>query len=229
MATGPALIYCADGNPAFARVAVEAGWLYGARLPATVYQPVWFADQDWRQPDRLAYMAALAEHRPTCATVLDWETPEQLPEVLSWAEEASAHVRESVLLVPKVPGLVGALPRTVGGRRVVLAYSVPTAYGGSPLGLWELTGWPVHLLGGSPQRQLDVYAYLRGVCEVVSADGNMAHQQAHRCRFWRQFPGSKGHWEQLSESGDHRTEGANLEAFRRSLNAIREAWRKRCL
>lgn len=218
------MIFCADGNPAFAAAAVEAGWLYGARLPATVYQPVYFADQDWKQPNREAYMRALAEHGPAMATVLDWEREEQLPEVLSWAEEAAQHVRESVLIVPKVPGEVGRLPREIGGRRVVLAYSVPTSYGGSPLGLWEFAGWPVHLLGGSPQKQMRLWRYLSPLCEVVSADGNMAHQQAHRCRHWTTPPTRKGHWVQLRESGDDRTEGANLEAFRRSLGAISAAW-----
>lgn len=220
----PALIYCADGNPTFARAAVEAGWLYGARLPATVYEAVHFADQDWKQPDRAAYMNALAQHRPAMATVMDWEHEDQLTEVLSWAEEAAQHVTESVLIVPKVPGCVGLLPRRIGSRRVILAYSVPTSYGGSPLGLWELTGWPVHLLGGSPQKQLELAGYVRACADLVSADGNMAHQQAHRCRFWLRRAGPKGHWCQLATTGDLRTEGANLEAFRRSLEAIRQAW-----
>ena len=72
------LIYCADGNPDFAAAAVEAGWLYGARLPSTVYRPVYFADQDWRRPDRARYMAALMAHRPAVASVLDWEREGQL-------------------------------------------------------------------------------------------------------------------------------------------------------
>src|SRR5262245_21011230 len=119
----PRLVYCADGNPAFAHSAVEAGWLYGARLPATVYEKVWFADQDWKAPERVGYMKALADHRPACATVIDWEQEEQLSEVLSWAEEAAQYVTESVLIVPKVSGLIDRIPRQVGGRRIVLAYS----------------------------------------------------------------------------------------------------------
>lgn len=224
----PALIFCADGNPAFARAAVEAGWLYGARLPSTVYERVYFADQDWKKPDRAAYMRALAEHRPTVATVLDWEREEQLPEVLSWAEEAAQEVEESVLIVPKVPGGVPLLPRKVGGKRVVLAYSVPTSYGASPLGLWEFAGWPVHLLGGSPQRQMELWGYLSACAGVVSADGNMAHQQAHRCRFWSAVKTEKGRWAQLSTTGDARRVGANLEAFRLSLRNVRDAWGALC-
>jgi hypothetical protein len=221
----PALIHCAHGGPAFARAAVAAGWLYGARLPATVYAPVWLADQNWRKPDRARYMAALARHRPACATVIDWETPGQLGEVLSWAEEAASHVTDAVLVVPKVVGGIPDLPALVGGRRVVLAYSVPSSYGACPLPLWEFRGRPVHLLGGSPQEQMRLWGYFtcQG-CDVVSADGNVTGMQARRGRFWSAVPGPKGHWRQLSEAGDFRREGLAQECFRRSLDAVRERW-----
>ncbi len=217
------LIYCADGNPVFARAAVLAGWLYGARLPATVYQPPHMADQDWKAPDRAAYMTALARHRPAIATVLDWEREDQLPEVLSWAAEAAQYVGEAVLIVPKVVGGIGLLPHRIGGREVRLAYSVPTSYGGSPVPLWEHAGRPVHLLGGSPQEQLRLSQYR--CLRVVSADGNMTGQQARRGRFWSRRPGEKGHWGQLSRAGDDREKPAE-ECFRRSLEAILDAWRK---
>lgn len=164
-------------------------------------------------------MRALGTHRPEVATVLDWEQEEQLSEVLSWAEEAARYVAR-VVVIPKVPGLLGLVPERVGGAKVVLGYSVPTSYGASPVPLWEFGRRPVHLLGGSPQRQLDLARYLN----VVSADGSMAQQQACRGRYWRHRPGPKGHWEQLRETGDNRTEGVHLECFRRSLEAIREAW-----
>ena len=215
----PVLIYCASGNAPFAQAAVDAGWKYGAKLPFTVYQAVYFADQDWRSPDRTAYMRALREHRPHMATVLDWEHPEQLAEVLDWAQEAAQWVRQ-VVVIPKVSGQMYLIPERVGGAEVLLAYSVPTKYGGSPVCLWEFGRRPVHLLGGSPQRQMELATYLN----VVSADGNMAHQQAHRCRFWSREKGSHGHWVQLSEVGDHTKEGANLAAFKRSLRNIQEAW-----
>jgi len=222
------LIYCADGNPAFARAAVEAGWLYGARLPATVYETVHFADQDWKKPDRAAYMAALAAHKPAMATVLDWERDELFGEVMAWAEEAATHVTGAVVIIPKVVGGVPRVPGSVGGRRVVLGYSIPTSYGGSPVPLWEHAGRPVHLLGGSPQEQLRLWYAFGGVgCEVVSADGNMAGQQARKGRYWSREPGPKGHWKQLSDCGDGRKDGVPLECFRRSLAAIRAAWSSR--
>lgn len=217
------LIYCADGSPAFARTAVECGWLYGARLPATVYETVYFADQDWKKPNRSAYMAALGKHRPAIATVLDFEQPEQLVEVLAWAEEAAKAVTEAVVIIPKVAGMLDAIPSTVGGKPVILGYSVPTSYGGSTVPLWEFGRRKVHLLGGSPHKQMRLAEYLN----VFSADGGMPQQQANRGRFWSAQRGPKGHWQQLSSTGDTRTEGANLEAFRLSMVAIAAAWERR--
>lgn len=215
----PLLIYCADGNPAFARAAVEAEWLYGARLPATVYEEVYFADQDWKKPDLCKYAAAVRQHRPAMATVLDWERDEQLPEVLAWGEAVAPHV-ERVVVIPKVPGRVCDVPSAVGGKAVVLGFSVPTSYGGTTCGLWEFGDRPVHLLGGSPHAQRKLARYLN----VVSLDGNMTAQQSRKGRFWSREKGPNGHWRQLKEAGDHRTEGVPLECFRRSLRAVRKMW-----
>jgi len=101
MATSPELIYCANGNSEFARIAIEAGYTYGAQLPGTVYHPPAFADQDWKKPNRAAYMVALAQHRPRMASVLDWERREQFVEVLQWAEEIAQWV-DVVMIIPKV-------------------------------------------------------------------------------------------------------------------------------
>lgn len=228
MAAVPTLIYCAGGNRRFAEIALAAGYRYGSQLPETVYAPLYFADQDWRRPDRAAYMAALAAHRPAMATVLDWEREGQLPEVLDWAEEAAQHVG-SVLIVPKVMGGIGRIPREVGGAPVVLAYSVPTRFGGTEVPAWEFTGWPVHLLGGSPRRQMAIWHHLRGRCEVVTADGNYAQMMAVRHnQFWA--PGNARYgrdrwWPRLAEAdGQPWGEGAPYEAFRRSCANIVEAW-----
>lgn len=220
----PTLIYCADGNKRFAEIAIKAGFLYGARLPARgCHFPIHFADQDWKNPDRERYIAELAKYRPAVATVLDWEQEDQLPEVLAWAEEAAQHV-EKVLIIPKVIGGIEQLPRAIGGKAVVLAYSIPTAYGGTPVPAWEFLGWPVHLLGGSPKRQMEMVRYLR----VVSCDGNYAHKMAVRyCQFW--VPGTARYarnrwWPTLREAGVEWERDAPYEAFRRSCANIMAAW-----
>ncbi len=220
----PRLCYCADGNLTHARLAVAAGWCYGVRLPAKGMLddvPLAFADQDWRRPDRGRYMAELARHHPDTATVVDWEQDGQLPEVLDWAEEAAASVGTAVVVVVKVPGGAALLPRWIDGKEIWLGYSVPTSHGASSVGLWELAGWPVHLLGGSPQRQHEVYSYLRGIADVRQVDGNMAKKMATgRCLYWARATTRYGHWQPLGgfEGNGHE------EALRRSLVNIREAW-----
>ena len=218
------LIFCYGDNRAFCEIAISAGYRYGVRLPEdTPMAPISFADQNWHKADsRAGYMAALAIYKPRTATVLDLERADQLPTVLSWAEEAAQYC-EQVLIIPKAHGVIARLPRRIGGADVVLAYSIPTKHGGSAVWAGEFEGWPVHLLGGSPHAQM---RWATRFANVVSADGNMHALHAQRCRFWRQEKGRKGHWVELSEAGDtERGKDAPLRAFRRSCVNIATAWR----
>lgn len=224
------IIYCANGNRRFAQIAIEAGMTYGAQLPGTVYFSPEFVDQDWKRPDRAAYVAAVAQHRPRMATVLDWERDEQLPEVLGWAEDVAPFV-ERVIIIPKVIGGIPRLPRRIGGREVVLGYSVPTRYAGTSVPPWEFAGWPVHLLGGSPHRQMELAHYLN----VVSVDGNYIAKMAQKwIQFWVMAPARYAldrRWPRLREAdgrawGDgSNTADAPYEAFRRSCVNVLAAWR----
>ena len=224
--SAPELIYCAGKNRTFEAIALAAGYTLGAQLPAKIYHPIGFADQDWKRPNRAAYMAALAQHRPRMATVLDLEQPEQRPEVLNWAEEAAQYT-ERVLIIPKHSGVIDTLPRQIGDAQVVLAFSVPTTFGGTEVPLWEFAGWPIHLLGGSPHAQMRYAAHLNAIADVVSVDGNMANRMAHKCRFWSARPGGakRDRWWSLADVGmGGFGEGSNAEAFRRSCANIRAAW-----
>lgn len=224
----PTLIYCGGGNPRLAQIAMDAGYKYGSQLPETVYGKLTLADQDWKRPNRTAYMAALAIHRPVMATVLDLECAEQLAEVLSWAEEA-AQYSERVMIIPKVFGIVSQLPRHIGGREVVLGYSVPTRFGGTQVPIWEFADWPVHLLGGSPHAQMHIWRHLQGMADVISADGNLAQKMAVRwCQFWvngtARYAANRW-WPTLSEAdGIKWADDAPYEAFRRSCENVMAAW-----
>jgi hypothetical protein len=219
----PTLIYCGGGNPRFYEIATAAGFKYGAQLPNTIYGPLYFADQDWKQPDRDRYMTALQQHRPHMASVLDLERKDQLSEVLSWAEEAAQFVNV-VMIIPKVSGIIPCLPRTIAGAEIRLGYSVPTKYGGTQLFASEFTGWPVHLLGGSPHKQMELSAYF----DTVSVDGNMFMKMATNfCSFFE--PNRKkyrrGHWPTLPEAdGKKWGDDAPYEAFKRSCKNIMAMW-----
>lgn len=230
MAAIPELIYCSDGNRRFAEIAIDAGFTYGAQMPNTIYFQPEFVDQNWKSPDLNKYAAVVVEHNPRLATVLDWEQTEQLPEVLSWAETIAPYV-EMVIIIPKVIGEVGRLPRIIGGRPVRLGYSVPTRFGGTCVPAWEFGGWPVHLLGGSPQVQYQLSYYM----DVRSVDGNMHLKMAtqYNTFFDLQKRTRRGYWPSLKDFdgkkwGDGSASAdAPYEAFRRSCLAIHKMWRRR--
>ena len=208
------LIYCAGGNKKFAQAAINAGFLYGSQLPHTVHFPLYFADQDWKKPNRQKYFTALATHKPHVATVLDWEKSGQLNEVLAWAEEAASHV-ETVIIIPKVQGGIKQLPRIVGGKQIRLGYSIPTKFGGTGLPYSDFIGWPVHLLGGSPHNQMKLAKYLN----VVSVDCNYHMMMAERHnKFW-----ANGKWHELSSLG-HVDNDAPYRAFELSCKNMVKAW-----
>lgn len=220
------LIYCADGNMKFVEIALRYGFKYGAQLPNTIYYPPYFVDQNWKNPDRSKYMGELYAYRPALATVLDWERPDQLEEVLDWADEAAEFVTEAVIIIPKVIDGINQIPRTLRGKQVRLGYSVPTKFAGTTVPQWEFMGWPVHLLGGSPHKQYELAQYL----DVHSTDGNYVQAMAVKfnCFFSagdhvgaknRRFP-------MLSQSVyGHVTEDAPYLAFELSCMNIRALWK----
>lgn len=219
------LIYCAAGNKKYVEIALRHGFSYGARLPHKVYHAPYFVDQEWKNPVRADYMAALAKHTPYMATVLDWEHEEQREEVMSWAEEATQHVTE-VIIIPKVIGSVASIPHTIGGKQVRLGYSVPTKFAGTKVPPSEFAAWGnTHLLGGSPDAQL---MYAREIPTAISADGNFIQRMANRCQFYaynsavanaqnRTFP-------QLSEVGLRFDTDEPYAAFELSVMNMKAAW-----
>lgn len=219
------VVYCANGNKRFAEIAINHGFLYGAQMPGTVYFQPWFCDQDWKKPNRERYMQSLAQHKPHMASVLDLEHINQLDEVLGWAEDAAQHV-DIVMIIPKVFGIIESLPRFIGGKAIRLGYSVPTKFGGTELPVWEFAGWPVHLLGGQPQTQMQLCNYLN----VQSVDGNYAQKMAVQFgQFWsksRIAGAAMKHWPKLSETGNFVQTDMPYAAFELSCKNIMAVWQQ---
>jgi hypothetical protein len=229
----PKLIYCAGGNRRFAQIAIDGGYLYGARLPRDKpHFPIYFADHNWKEPDREQYMRQIQKHKPTMATVLDLEYSGQLSEVLSWAEEASQYC-EMVIIVPKVIGSIRRIPKQINGKTIVLGFSVPTQYGSTPVPEMEFKNRHVHLLGGSPHKQMGLWRKMRHYCNVLSVDGNYVQKMAVRYnRFWTNGDAlyARNRWfPRLDEAeGVKWTGDAPYEAFRRSCVNIKSAWEVLC-
>lgn len=230
------LIYCSGGNRRFAEIAQNAGFLLGSQLPQTVYAPIYFADQDWKKPNRDRYLQYLRQHKPHMATVLDWEKPEQLPEVLAWCEDVAAIV-DVVMIIPKVLGGIKRLPTSVGGKPIRLAFSYPTGFGAATWDILpEMIGWPhgIHILGGQPHdqmaiatgrirrkhhkitRQADLFA---SALDVRSVDGNYFQLKATKfCEHW-----DNGRW---VPDGGRTAIDAPYVAFERSCRNIKTAWER---
>lgn len=222
------LIYCADGNRRFARIAIEAGFLYGAQLPKTIYFAPYFADQDFKRPRYTGYIRSLRKWKPYLASVLDIMELRRLDEYLMRAEEVSQFCEE-VMLIPKVNGIIKQLPREINGKRVRLGYSVPTRFGGTTVPVSEFQDWPVHLLGGSPNKQFELSKEMN----VVSCDGNYAQLMSRYNQFFypeRYHPARNPIWPTLLEFHGEKwgdgsaTADAPYEAFRRSCKNIMAMW-----
>lgn len=224
----PRLIYSSTTNARTVEIALRTGFELGARLPrpGTIADVLAFADQEWHRPDRVRYMRELDRYRPDMATVLDWEPTVGLDLVLDWAAEAAQYVRDYVIIIPKVPGRVGEVPGQVAGKRVVLGYSVPSAYAGTPCDIGEFAGRDVHLLGGGPSKQFRIYRWatgraglpLHGACRIVSVDMNAPEKAAKRFAFW-----SEGRWQSAPGSF-----ASMYDALELSLTNIRAQWTKEC-
>lgn len=215
------LIYCAAGNPRFAEIAIRHGLKYGAQLPAKIYHAPYFVDQNWKKPQYVAYVTALRKHHPALASVLDWEHESRFDEIMMRAEEISQYTDE-VMIIPKVPGGVHRIPDTIGSKPVRLGYSVPTAYGATPVQPAEFGNRPVHLLGGSPARQ---YA-LRKQMNVVSSDGNYVQRMA----IWGEVfaglkPTGKDRWIDFNKLAKHVDSDVPYLAFELSLINLKALWK----
>jgi hypothetical protein len=171
------VIYCAGNNRKFMQVALDCGLLLGVRSDhkALGYH-VTFLDVSYRNPDFARHVQATKRLAPKYVVVPDLSEEGTFEEdirraiaqwtVLSWYAEIA-------LFVPKLPGQASLLP-----SQAVLAYSVPTRYGGARYDICELYGRRVHLLGGSPHAQRSIYWKLAYHGEVLSVDGNMTQKMA---------------------------------------------------
>lgn len=141
-------------------------------------RPPMFMDNEWHDYDHDQHIKTLAEFHPKYATVRDLVTKAQarehdvryysIAETLGMAEEVAQHA-DNVILIPKYD-CIDDLPATIGGKRVVLGYSVHSSYGGTPIRPQRFAGHPVHLLGGSWKKQRALLNLLGD--DVVSLDNN---------------------------------------------------------
>lgn len=151
------------------RIAVRYGWLPGARYTnlrdVREFTKIGFVDIDWKNYNFERHVRAVKATRPLLTVARDIEHYSQLKAVLKQADELAKYA-EQVVVVPKDRRLVPYM-RSIASS-FILGFSVPTKYGQTLIPAHCFDGWPVHLLGGRPDRQ----RALAEVLNVVSVDCN---------------------------------------------------------
>lgn len=137
-----------------------------------------FMDNPYRDYDHAAHVNAVMKVEPQSCTTRDLFTKQQcrdegleyfsLEQTIEQAADLAPYV-DDLILIPKYDCL-DDIPETISGKRVVLGYSVPTSYGGTPMPISAFKGRPVHLLGG-PWAKQRAYLNLLGD-DIVALDNN---------------------------------------------------------
>lgn len=211
------LIVCAGGNREFLHVASQTGYLLGLRSGYASYgYDIQFVDSEYQRPNFERHLKTVMKYQPKYAVVPDCSdqsvSPSDIERVMKQYEQLSPYC-QIPLVVPKLPGQIALLPTSIA-----IGYSVKSTYGGAKYDLWELHGRRVHLLGGSPRDQMEVFRQLAGRANVLSADGNMAMGAARNfAQYW------DGGWVDHPEKGST-DNSLYLECWRESCKNIRREW-----
>ena len=172
-----------------------------------------------KKPNFEKHLEVVKKYRPKYATVADLSeehvSEDDIERALRQLEQISVYC-DVPLIVPKLPGQIKMLP-----PEVAIGYSIPSSYGGAKFPIWEMSGRQIHLLGGSPRKQLNAYLHLSAIASVMSVDGNYAQLMATRYGEywerdkWKEHPGVKS-----------RQKDIYLECWRWSCRNLLKAWQR---
>ena len=152
-------------------IAQTHGWHPAARytnmrdVRSFSFQSIGFLDINWKNYNYQKHLDMASLHKPKITIARDIECISQLDKILIEAEQLQKFANY-VAVVPKDPELNGRLGELIP-QNFLLAYSVPTKYGGTQVNL-ESFDRPVHLLGGRPDTQRRIADKLK----VFSIDCN---------------------------------------------------------
>ena len=152
-------------------IATKCGWFPGARytnlrdIKKFDLTHQGFIDIDWKNYDFEKHKDAVSIHKPYLTIARDVESISDLDQILKEAEKLKQFSR-NVAIVPKDKKLEGRLTELIP-KEFMLAYSVPTKYGGTKISFSSFDR-PVHLLGGRP----DIQRKLAEKLNVISIDCN---------------------------------------------------------
>jgi len=213
----------------FAFDAYKLGFLPGFRedcgYQQSQYQdldiPVGMLDNDFRNPDLDRYVARFFEHEPQVGVIGDVYDPEDVGKYVAAAREIQASYPDAdLVIVPKCRDVIDKIPDAIvlgysrgHADRLAHEFSEPT----------DWRGRRVHILGGSPPKQLDVIKQLTRPtltddppADIVGLDWNGLHRGAQFGEFWT----AEG-WDDSGRDADHVTVRKTV---RHSLARLKKFW-----
>ncbi|PGF14543.1 hypothetical protein CP556_20790 [Natrinema sp. CBA1119] len=213
----------------FALDAFRLGFLTGFREDCTYQQqqytdlesPVGMLDNDFRNPDLNRYVERFFEYKPQVVVIGDAYDVDEVDEYVAAAREIQGSYPDAdLVIVPKCRAAIQAIPDdiVVGYSR---GYADRLAHEFSDPADWR--GRRVHILGGSPPKQLDVIDQLTRPtltgdppADIVGVDWNGVHRGAQFGEFW-----TPDGWDDSGRDAEHMTVRKTV---RHGLARIREFW-----
>ena len=213
----------------FALDAYQLGFLPGFRedcgYQQTQYQdlniPVRMLDNDFRNPDLKRYVARFFKYEPRVGVIGDAYDVDEVEDYVAAAREIQGSYPEAdLIIVPKCRAVIDAIPEDLVlgysrgyADRLAHEFSEPT----------DWRGRRVHILGGSPPKQLDVIEQLtrptltgEPPADIVGLDWNGLHRGAQFGEFW-----TADGWDDSGRDADHVTVRKTV---RHSLARLKEFW-----
>ena len=209
--------------------ALNMGFLPGFREDCSYQQqqftnlkcPVGMLDNDFRNPDLDRYIDRVFEHEPEVGIIGDaYDAAEVRSYVRTIRESEGSFPDSEFIVVPKCREAIEAVPDDIalGYSR---GYADTLAHELSDPVDWR--GRRVHILGGSPPKQLDVIDQLTQPtlagdppAEIVGLDWNGLHRGAQFGEFW-----TADGWDDSGREADHVTV---RDAVRYGLGHVRSFW-----
>jgi hypothetical protein len=158
-------------------IAEEHGLIRGSRLDhienhESNGHSVDFIDLHWEAPDFEKLLRKTKEHEPRYVIAGDYQDGNH-EKINSRARRLREYAGD-VIVVPHKKGDISFCPSWS-----IIGYSTPTDYAGTDIPIWQYQQamQPIHVLGGSPQVQVEIINYL-GLAHVQSIDSNSFHKAA---------------------------------------------------
>jgi len=184
--------------------------------------PVGMLDNDFRNPNLDRFVDRFFEHEPWVGVIGDVYERDDVDDHVAAAREIQASYPEAeLIIVPKSRSVIDAVPDDIVlgysrgyADRLAHEFSEPT----------DWRGRHVHILGGSPPKQLEAIQQLTRPtlsadppADIVGVDWNGLHRGAQFGEFW-----TADGWDDSGRDADHVTVRKTV---RHSLARIREFWK----